>query len=297
MGGTLVSLAGGTTASLSGASVSSGSNCIVSLPVVSSAAGTYAISSSSFASLQGALVNNVGATSLTVLNPTLGADLNNDGIDDAGQANVYSYTSPVTNKTVVLEVSNACSVNTATSVDQDSPTVRDEGYDYVNGLIDFSLACGTPGFVADITQYYYNVPNLDLAVRKYNPITEEYSTIDAATTQEVDINGNEVTVVAYQVEDGGLLDTDGSTDGNISDPTGLAAVLGAQSSPNNITPAAVTTTTSLGESDGELINTGTSLLIAGMSTGALLIAGSCVVSIRLRRQKYNRDMRAKVVDT
>lgn len=229
-GGSLTSSPGGGTAVLSGASVASGSNCVVSLPVVTSVAGTYAVSSANFSSLQGSVSNNVGASSLTVLNPELGADLNDDGVDDAQQANLYSYTSPVTNKTVVLEVSNACTVNSATSIDQDSASVQDDGFEYVNGLIDFTLACGTPGYTATIKQYYYNVPDANLAVRKYNPNTEEYTTISGATTQEIDINGNEVTLVTYTVTDGGALDTDGALNGNISDPAGLATAAGAPSS-------------------------------------------------------------------
>lgn len=292
-GGTLTSSSGASTASLSGASVTSGSNCIVSLPVVSSAAGTYAVSAASFSSLEGLLVNNVGAITLTVLNPVLGADLNDDGIEDSGQANVYSYTSPVTNKTVVLEVSNACSVSAATSVDENSPAVGDEGYEYVNGLMDFSLACGTPGFISSIKQYYYNVPNLDLAVRKYNPITEEYSTIDAATTNEIDINGNEVTVVTYQVEDGGELDTDGVTDGNISDPAGLAAVLGAQSTPGVVSLAASSTSSGAATTAAvnELARTGTQLFIVGLA-GLLISSAAVAVTVRHHRQrtyKYTAD--------
>lgn len=226
-GGTLTATTGTAVVTLSGASVASGSNCVVSLPVVSGAAGTYAISSSSFSALAGALTNNVGASALTVSNPQLGADLNGDGTQDSSQPNVYSYTSSVSGKTVVLEADDACTVSSALSLNQDAVTAGDEGYEYVNGLMDFTLACGTPGFESIIKQYYYDVSSADLVLRKYDPNTETYTTIDPATITQTTINGATVTVVTYSVVDGGALDTDGIANGIITDPAGLASVLGA----------------------------------------------------------------------
>lgn len=228
-GGTLTANTGSGTIVLSGGSVDGASNCLVTVPVLSSSAGTYAISSSSFSSLQGALTNNVGASSLTVLNPELGTDLNDDGIDDSDQSNVYSYTSGLTDKTVVLEVSDACSVSSATSVDETSNATNDEGYRYVNGLMDFTLACGTPGFTSTIKQYYYGVTADELVLRKYNPNTQTYATIEDAVIEQVEINDNTVTVVTYEVTDGSELDLDGEENGMIHDPAGLATTVSSSS--------------------------------------------------------------------
>lgn len=222
-GGTLTAVAGSGTISLSGGSVDGASNCISSIPVVSSSVGTYGISSSSFSSLAGALTNNVGASSLIVTSPELGSDLNDDGTDDSSQPNVYSYTSSVTDKTVVLEADDTCTVNSASSVSELSNPVQDDGYTYINGLMDFSLACGTNGFTSIIKQYYYNTLSDELILRKYNPNTETYFEIEDATIEQTTINGFAVTVVTYEVTDGGALDTDGAEDGNISDPAGLAS--------------------------------------------------------------------------
>lgn len=229
-GGTAVSSVGGSTISLSGASVNSGANCIVSVPVVASAAGTYAISSSSFSSLLGSLTNNVGASSLTVVNPTIGNDANGDGKADSTQANLYTYTSMLTQKTVALEADDACTVSSATSVNASDVAVQDSGYEYLNGLMDFRLACGTPGFTATITQYYYNVPAGQMFLRKYNPNTGVYTTINDAVITQRTLNGQTVTVVTYEVTDGGPLDDDGLTDGYISDPAGLATIPGQTAS-------------------------------------------------------------------
>ncbi len=221
--GTVTAVAGSGSVVLSGGSVEGASNCIVTVPVLSALAGTYPVSSTNFSDLEGALTNNVGASSLTVSSPELGTDLNDDGIEDADQTNVYSYTSGVTTKNVTLEVSDSCSVNSAASVDETSNASNDDGYMYVDGLMDFNLACGTPGFTATIKQYYYDVLSTDLVLRKYNPNTDSYATITDAVIENIEINGRDVTVVSYEVTDGGELDTDGLEDGNITDPAGLAS--------------------------------------------------------------------------
>ena len=226
-GGTLTAVAGSTSVVLSGASVNSGSNCVVAVPIITDTAGTYAISSTNFSSLVGAITNNVGATALTVINPTLGADVNGDGVDDSSQPNFYTYTSSVTNKTVGLQVDAACTVTSALSEPVSVVGNEDTGYEYVNGLMNFKIACGTPGFSATIRQYYYDVSPTDMVLRKYDPNTEAYTTIDDATITQQTINGHTVTVVTYEVVDGGPLDTDGAVDGSITDPAGLASLAGA----------------------------------------------------------------------
>lgn len=276
--GTLTANSGSGTIVLSGGSLDGASNCLVTVPVLSSSAGTYAISSSSFSSLQGALTNNVGASSLTVLNPELGADLNNDGIDDSEQSNVYSYTSGLTDKTVVLEVSDACSVSSATSVDETSNAISDEDYRYVNGLMDFTLACGTPGFTSTIKQYYYGVTADELVLRKYNPNTQTYATIDDAMIEQVEINDNTVTVVTYEVADGSELDTDGETDGNITDPAGLASLASLEDpddSENNPSSSQGSNSQDDTSSSSELAETGTSITML-YTLIALLLATGCM---------------------
>jgi len=271
-GGSLTATAGSNSVVLAGSSVSGGANCVASIPVVSSSAGTYAISGVNFSGLSGSLTNNVGSSSVTITNPALGSDLNQDGTEDSDQPNVYSYTSSVTEKTVVLVTDDACTVNSASSVSETSIPVRDEDYSYINGLMDFTLACGTPGFTSTIKQYYYNVPSSDLILRKYDPNTNTYSTIQEAVIEQTEISGNIVTIVTYDVTDGGELDTDGEVDGNITDPAGLASLSteGSEGSSEDIPGAPATE-----EKAALLVKTGLNTLYLLM--GAFIILCICAV--------------------
>lgn len=222
-GGTLVAVAGTNTISLSEGSVNEGSNCVISIPVLSASAGTYAITSANFSSLEGSLTNNVGSFSLIVSNPDLGNDLNGDGIDDALQSNVYSYTNTLTGKTVVLEVDPACNVASAYSAADTEAEMLDDGYQYINGLMHFTANCGTLGYTSTIKQYYYDVENSLLTLRKFNPNTETYFAIEGADIFQDTLNGRIVTITEYEVTDGGELDMDEDENGIIVDPAGLAS--------------------------------------------------------------------------
>lgn len=268
--GTVSAVAGTSAISLTGGSVSAASNCIVSFPVVSSSAGTYAISSTSFSDLSVALTNNVGASSLTVENPALGSDLNGDGIDDSTQSNVYTYTSSVTGKTVALAVNDSCTVNSAASVQENSNDTTDGEYKYIDGLMDFDLSCGSAGFTATIEQYYYGVTSTDKLLRKYDPNTQSYLTIETATIEDDTINGNAAVVVTYDVTDGQVLDTDGVEDGNISDPAGLAALDTETITSEFINPPV----------EGNLAATGANLqFLVILSLSLIMIGGIALLSL------------------
>ena len=147
-------------------------------------------------------------------------DANNDGTPDSEQSNVASFVDPETEEYAVLEVSDECSI-TAVSIDSESSAHGDSDFSYPNGLMDFTLDCGTPGTTATITQYYYGASG-NFTVRKYNPTTKTYSTIDSASISDQTIGGQSAKVATYQVKDGGSLDLDNTEDGNIHDPAGLA---------------------------------------------------------------------------
>ena len=148
-------------------------------------------------------------------------DGNNDGTADSQQANVVSYVNSVTNKYVVLEVSSACTITSASNT-AESTSVKDSGFDYPVGLMNFTINCGTPGFTASVAQYYYGAPSGNLVLRKYNPSTNAYFTINGATLAPVTISAQAVMKATYQVVDGGVLDIDGTANGTIVDPAGLA---------------------------------------------------------------------------
>jgi len=88
-------------------------------------------------------------------------------------------------------------------------------------------------------------------LRKYNPTTRTYSTIANATFTPVTVGGQAATEISYQITDGGPYDLDGSANGTIVDPVGLAVTANA----------------------GTLSNTGVNLLLpAGAALAMLLIA-------------------------
>lgn len=268
-GGTVTASSGTNSISLSGGSVDGASNCVVSIPVVAETAGTYAISASSFSDIT-SLTNNVGASTLTVSNPELGDDLNGDNIEDSSQSNVYSYTSTTTGKTVVLELDPACSVSSAQSVAEADNEAEDSDYEYINGLMHFTANCGSAGYTTTVKQYYYDVVNLDLTLRKFNPNTNIYSTIDDANILQTTINGRTVTTASYQVTDGGELDMDQTENGIIVDPAGLASV------PSEVATQAST----IG-----LAGTGENTTVFAMVATAIALSGITLLAMPVKTKK------------
>ncbi len=151
-----------------------------------------------------------------------GGDANNDGTLDSLQKNVTSFVNSTTNQRAVLSVSDDCTITKSVVAAEAANTKQDLAYVYPVGLMDFELDCGTPGYVADITQYYFDASDQDYIVRKYNTNDDIYSDIDSASVTEEIIAGKSVVKASYQITDGGDLDMDQKIDGNIADPAGLA---------------------------------------------------------------------------
>ncbi|RTK95090.1 LamG domain-containing protein [Candidatus Saccharibacteria bacterium] len=153
-------------------------------------------------------------------------DTNGDGIIDSLQPNISTFTSSVTDKPVLLEASEGCEIDEALIRAERTHAVQDPGYDYPEGLFNFTVACAdTPR--TTIKQYYFGISPSNLTLRKYNPNTRAYFTIANATITTEIIYGQQALLVTYEIEDGGPLDVDGTVNGVIVDPAGLAqAVLG-----------------------------------------------------------------------
>lgn len=151
-------------------------------------------------------------------------DANNDGTPDSQQAHVASLIDPITNNYAVLAVDEECVITAVSIAAENVNASQDASYHYPAGLMDFTLDCGEAEFTATITQYYYGV-NGDFIVRKYNPNTQAYQTVNSASVSGQTIGGQQVKVASYQVTDGGELDVDGEANGTIVDPVGLAAVV------------------------------------------------------------------------
>lgn len=232
--GTLTAAAGSGSIAISGGSVGSAANCLVTVPVVAAANGTYTISAASISGLSG-LTNNVGTSSLTVTDDNDGdgvrntveeaapndGDSNDDGTADAEQLHVSSLLNSQSNAYTTLVLDDACELSNV-RVAQTTELTPDSGYEYPLGLLDFEADCGTPGFTTTVTQYYFNPPTGDFVLRKY--ANGAYQTVSGATMTRQTIDGQAVLVVTYQVTDGGILDTDGLVNGVILDPAGPATI-------------------------------------------------------------------------
>lgn len=231
-GGSLTATAGSGTIALSGGSIAATTNCVISVPVVASAAGSYAISAASISGLS-SLTNNVGTSSLTVTGDNDGdgitnsveaagpnsGDANNDGTADKDQLNVTSFVSPITNEYIALTANSSCDLTNVTS-QSESTSTSDGSYAYPLGLLNFTADCGSQGYTTTITQYFYDPPAGDFIVRKFT--NGSYATISGASISTSTIGGRQVLVVSYQVTDGGALDDDGTVNGIIVDPAGPA---------------------------------------------------------------------------
>lgn len=191
-------------------------------------------------------------------------DANNDGTADAQQSNVASYVNPVTNNYSVLAVDQACSIIQIGSTAEPVQTAnQDASYNYPAGLMNFTIACGTPGFTAHITQLHYGVEG-QFIVRKFKAGTG-YFTIDSATISTETIGGQTATVAQYQIVDGSSLDLNGLEDGFIEDPAGLASPVTAASS---ATSSNTTTLAATGQDTN---------LYLPVAIGAILLGGLSAV--------------------
>ena len=149
-------------------------------------------------------------------------DLNIDGIPDEQQPNVGGYRSAITGKMVAIDVGGDCELTTDDMVRESQLAVQDPAYEYENGLWDFEADCGTPGYTTTIKLYYHDVSANGRILRKHNPTNNSFFTINDASITTTTAGGKTVTIVSYQVTDGGVRDIDGRVDGMIKDPAGLA---------------------------------------------------------------------------
>lgn len=151
-----------------------------------------------------------------------GGDANNDGIPDSQQDNVASFVNSMTSNPAVLEVDAECAISSVSTISEaEESDVSDSGYDYPAGLMHFTIECGTPGFTATVSQYYYGVAG-NFSVRKYVPSSGAYTNLPGSTISTIEIAGQSVKMATYQLVDGSAYDIDGETNSVIEDPAGLA---------------------------------------------------------------------------
>ncbi len=194
-------------------------------------------------------------------------DANNDNVQDSTQANVVTLSNVVTNSATVLELGSGCSVQSAATEPESAQSSDDSNFGYPNALVNFTADCGAPGVTTTVRLYYYDVSNKNFVLRKYNPNTITYSTIDDASIAQQVIDSRVVTIASYSITDGGELDVDNQEDGTIVDPVGLAE---EQDTPKNPIASA-------------LANTG-QVLYSPVVAGVILITSGTAVAIYNRRK-------------
>ncbi len=148
-------------------------------------------------------------------------DANGDGIADKFQSRVTSIVDPVSG--AYVSVQSTCSANSAVTAQALPASYGDPAFHYPAGLIGFTLDCSAAGSTATVTEYFYGVPAQNtMVLRKYDVTSHSYSTIPGSTVTAVTIGGQAVTKITYHITDGGPFDQDGSANGTIVDPVGLA---------------------------------------------------------------------------
>ncbi len=169
-----------------------------------------------------------GATNSVEAAAPNSGDANNDGTPDNAQSNVTGLVNSVTGGYAVL--SSTCDSNSGVNIGAESAnSTADSAFAYPLGLMNFTLHCLTSGETATVTQYFFtSVSPSGLVVRKYNSVANTYQAITGATIEQVTIGGQTAIKVIYNITDGGALDQDGTANGIIVDPSGVAsATIGA----------------------------------------------------------------------
>jgi hypothetical protein len=163
-----------------------------------------------------------------------GGDANGDSDSDRSQTNVASVAnSDGVWSTVEIPASATCMVDDPEAVNARSIKI-DSGYgSSLTTMTGFKVYCSAPGASVPVTIIYDKQYDTAGAVlRQYNPTTNSYSTVAGAVFGVRTIGGIVKSTVTYTITDGGTYDTDGTTDGVITDPVGFAqatSVIGSAS--------------------------------------------------------------------
>ncbi len=125
-------------------------------------------------------------------------------------------------KAVVVTTPDGTTITCHSPVKESGLSAQDGAYSYPLGLVDFCFS-GAEATNAVSLVFVTDLKPNQVAVRKYNPSTQQYATITNATVTETTHGGQHALLVSYTIADNGPLDTNPTT-GEISDPVGLAVL-------------------------------------------------------------------------
>lgn len=151
-------------------------------------------------------------------------DANGDGTQDSYQANVISVQD--TNglwTTVSVPSASGCTLANALS-----SQVKDVAAVSQSSLTGFTVYCPTSGTTVPVTVIYDRQYDTSKSViRFYNSTTQVFSTISGTTFSTKVVGGTTKSTATYSLIDGGINDEDGTANGIIKDPVGLAVPISA----------------------------------------------------------------------
>ncbi len=149
-------------------------------------------------------------------------DGNNDGTPDSQQSNVTSLPSSTTGVYVTVVAPNGTTLQNVSAVDPSSLPKKDTlAYPY--GLVNFTVTGVSNGGSAAVELIVHTDQKAnDFTARKYHTNQQQYSTISGATLTDFTVGSGHAVKAAYTLTDGGNNDQDGTANGTIVDPAGLA---------------------------------------------------------------------------
>lgn len=149
-------------------------------------------------------------------------DGNNDGTPDSQQSNVTSLPSSTTGVYVTVVAPNGTTLQNVSAVDPSSLPKKDTlAYPY--GLVNFTVTGVSNGGSAAVELIVHTDQKAsDFTARKYHTTQQQYSTISGATLTDFTVGSGHAVKAAYTLTDGGNNDQDGTANGTIVDPAGLA---------------------------------------------------------------------------
>ena len=159
-------------------------------------------------------------------------DVNNDGVADNEQPNVAPFVNSVTGKRQAIIVESTqqdgcIAVSTPSVIDESENKFQDENRHFPHGLLDFKVICAKEGAEAKVTYLLddnYNTSEIEIV--KYSD-ESKYQKIEEVMIKDFKTQTSTVTSISYFVKDGSSLDADGTKNGNIQDPVGIAVDVSA----------------------------------------------------------------------
>lgn len=190
-------------------------------------------------------------------------DSGNNRVQLYGYEQSVPVDTTLSGKPIELRTAAGTAVISSSNVSTDTFGTQDAGYTYPLGMLDFRLTTNKSSNLMTII-FVTDLSAEEVVVRKYQPSTNEYSTVSGAVVTDVLYEGAPALQVSYELVDNGPLDTNAAV-GVIDDPIGLAVVNEAVDEPELAAPGAPDA------GAGLRISVGTFALVLVVSVAAIVL--------------------------